>query len=75
MELFGMKMLISSMQSQWPVQFDLSWLVLIRPVTFICFQCGNFCQINQPSNMADRIEVFPANMRMELPKPLSFQLS
>ncbi|MGA9453298.1 MAG: hypothetical protein WBW41_18380 [Verrucomicrobiia bacterium] len=32
-----MKMLISSMQSQWPVQFDLSWLVLIRPVTEIAW--------------------------------------
>jgi hypothetical protein len=28
-----MKMLTSSMQSQWLVHFDLSWLVLIRPVT------------------------------------------
>jgi|GEM_PF-1134880 hypothetical protein len=27
MELFGMKMLISFMQTQWPDQFDLSWLV------------------------------------------------
>ncbi len=33
MELFGTKMLVSSMKSRWLVQFDLSWLVLIRPVT------------------------------------------
>jgi hypothetical protein len=33
MEILGMKMLISFTQNQWPDQFDLSWLVLIRPVT------------------------------------------
>src|SRR5208282_1328747 len=33
MELLGTKMLVSVTQIQWPVRFDLSWLVLIRPVT------------------------------------------
>jgi hypothetical protein len=32
-EIFGIKVIISSMQNRWPIQFDLSWLVFKRPVT------------------------------------------